>query len=144
MLTSINNISTIAPVEIHLNTKEINTPIHLTFETVSIPISSSNMDYKAFETIIFEKENEISLDLDKFQFSLTIRKWEQGDYFYPIGLNGKKKLSKYFKDEKFSLNDKENTWLLCSNNNIVWVIGKRLDDRFKITKKSTNILKIKN
>ncbi|MCB0383000.1 MAG: tRNA(Ile)-lysidine synthetase, partial [Psychroserpens sp.] len=63
-------------------------------------------------------------------------------FFYPIGLNGKKKLSKYFKDEKFSLNDKENTWLLCSNNEIVWVIGKRLDERFKISKKTSNILKI--
>ncbi|MBI9040160.1 tRNA lysidine(34) synthetase TilS [Lutibacter sp.] len=144
VLTTINNLSAITPEEIHVTTKEINTPIHLTFETVSIPISSTNMDHKAFETIIFEKENEISLDLDKIQFPLTIRKWEQGDYFYPIGLNGKKKLSKYFKDEKYSLNDKENTWLLCSNNDIVWLIGKRLDDRFKITKKTANVLKIKN
>lgn len=142
VLTSITNLSAISPVEIHVNTKEIDTPIHLTFETITIPISSTNMDNKAFETIIFDTENTISIDLDKIQFPLIIRKWEKGDFFYPIGLNGKKKLSKYFKDEKFSLNDKENTWLLCSNNEIVWVIGKRLDERFKISKKTSNILKI--
>ncbi len=86
--------------------------------------------------------NLIYLDKDKLIFPLTVRKWKNGDYFYPIGMQGKKKLSKYFKDEKFSLLDKEKIWLLCSNNNIVWVIGKRLDNRFKINKNTTEILKI--
>ncbi|WP_372746354.1 tRNA lysidine(34) synthetase TilS [Lutibacter sp.] len=144
VLTQIENTCTESSKNININTKEINTPIHLTFETVTIPTSSTTMDYKAFDQILFDDINTIAVDLDKIQFPLTIRKWEKGDYFYPIGLNGKKKLSKYFKDEKLSLNDKENTWLLCSNNNIVWVIGKRMDDRFKITKKTTNLLKIKN
>ncbi len=90
----------------------------------------------------YTNNNLIYLDKDKLIFPLTVRKWKNGDYFYPIGMQGKKKLSKYFKDEKFSLLDKENIWLLCSNNNIVWIIGKRLDNRFEINKNTTEILKI--
>lgn len=86
--------------------------------------------------------NTIFVDEDKLVFPLAIRKWQEGDYFYPFGMEGKKKLSKYFKDEKFSLIDKSNTWLLCSDNQIVWVIGKRQDNRFKTDDKTTNILKI--
>jgi tRNA(Ile)-lysidine synthase len=76
--------------------------------------------------------NCIFVDESKLKFPLTIRKWQEGDYFYPAEMNGKKKLSKYFKDEKYSLLDKENQWLLCSENQIVWVIGKRADDRFLV------------
>jgi tRNA(Ile)-lysidine synthase len=58
-------------------------------------------------------------------------------------MNGlKKKVSKYFKDEKMSLSEKENTWLLCSENQIVWVIGRRADDHFKTNENTTQILKI--
>ena len=57
-------------------------------------------------------------------------------------MNGKKKLSKFFKDEKFSLIEKENTWLLCSENDIVWIVGKRADNRFKVSRNTQNILKI--
>ncbi|WP_408940565.1 tRNA lysidine(34) synthetase TilS [Flavobacterium sp.] len=85
----------------------------------------------------------IFVDEDALQFPLTIRKWKEGDYFYPIGMQGKKKLSKYYKDEKYSLIDKLNQWILCSNNQIVWVVGKRQDDRFKITKNTKNKLQIK-
>ena len=85
----------------------------------------------------------IFVDEDALQFPLTIRKWKEGDYFYPIGMQGKKKLSKYYKDEKYSLIDKLNQWILCSNNQIVWIVGKRQDDRFKITKNTKNKLQIK-
>jgi len=87
--------------------------------------------------------NTIFVDEDKLQFPLVIRKWQAGDWFYPHGLNGKKKLSKFFKDEKYSLLDKSEAWLLCSNNQIVWIIGDRQDDRFKVTETTTKILKIK-
>lgn len=92
---------------------------------------------------IFETHsNCIFVDESKLKFPLTIRKWQEGDYFYPSGMNGKKKLSKYFKDEKYSLLDKENQWLLCSEDQIVWVIGKRADNRF-ISKETThNSIKI--
>ena len=86
--------------------------------------------------------NTIFVDADKLQYPLVIRKWKEGDWFYPLGMNGKKKLSKFFKDEKFSLLDKLNTWLLCSENQIVWVIEKRQDERFKVTEETTKILKI--
>jgi tRNA(Ile)-lysidine synthase len=66
----------------------------------------------------------------------------EGDIFYPFGMKGKKKLSKFFKDEKYSLLDKSNAWLLCSNDQIVWVIGKRQDERFKTTATTKNILQI--
>lgn len=84
----------------------------------------------------------IFVDEEKIEFPLIVRKWEKGDYFYPFGMQGKKKLSKYFKDEKLSIIEKENIWLLCTGNEIIWVINNRLDNRFKITDKTKNILKI--
>lgn len=84
----------------------------------------------------------IFVDADALKFPLQLRKWQEGDYFYPFGMNGKKKLSKFFKDEKFSLIEKRNTWLLCSKNQIVWLVGKRMDERFKITENTQTILKI--
>ena len=94
------------------------------------------------DDITLEATNCIFVDEDKLQYPLEIRKWQEGDWFYPLGMNGKKKLSKFFKDEKFSLLDKSNTWLLCSDNQIVWVIEKRQDERFKVTEETTKILKI--
>jgi tRNA(Ile)-lysidine synthase len=94
------------------------------------------------DDISLEATNCIFVDEDKLRFPLEIRKWQEGDFFYPLGMNGKKKLSKFFKDEKLSLLDKSNTWLLCSDNQIVWVIGKRQDERFKVTEQTTKILKI--
>ena len=85
----------------------------------------------------------IFVDEDKLQFPLTIRRWQEGDVIYPQGMNGKKKLSKFFKDEKYSFWDKSNTWLLCSDNQIVWVIGKRQDSRFALESDTKKILQIK-
>ena len=82
------------------------------------------------------------IDKSLLKYPLVVRKREKGDYFYPIGMQGKKKLSKYFKDEKLSLLEKENTWLLCNGQEIVWVIGKRLDNRYKTHAETTEILKI--
>jgi tRNA(Ile)-lysidine synthase len=84
----------------------------------------------------------IFVDEDKLKYPLELRKWEEGDSFYPFGMKGKKKLSKYFKDEKMSLIEKNAIWLLCSNNEIVWIVNKRLDDRFKVSQETKNILKI--
>lgn len=90
----------------------------------------------------FEGHNEIMIDLEKIKFPLLVRKWKSGDYFYPLGMTGKKKLSKFFKDEKMSLPQKEKIWLLCSAGEIVWLMGKRLDNRYKITEQTKQILKI--
>jgi len=82
--------------------------------------------------------NFISLNKELLKFPLTIRRWNKGDYFHPFGMNGKKKISKYFKDEKFNLIQKEQQWLLCSDENIVWVIGKRADRRFLANNECSN------
>ncbi len=83
-----------------------------------------------------------NIDFNKLKFPLEIRKWEKGDAFYPLGMKGKKKLSDFFIDKKISILEKENTLLLLSDNQIVWVIGLRLDDRFKVTDKTKKIYSI--
>lgn len=89
-------------------------------------------------------KNQIVVDGDLLVFPLHIRRWQSGDYFYPYGMKGKKKLSKYFKDEKFTLFEKTATWILTDNNNqIIWIIGHRMDDRFKVTEKTEKQLQIK-
>ena len=86
--------------------------------------------------------NTIFVDKLSLKFPLTLRKWQEGDYFYPSGMQGKKKVSKYFKDEKFSLIDKENTWLLCSGNEIIWIVNHRANQRFLANNNTQQILKI--
>ena len=87
--------------------------------------------------------NIVDLDLDKLDFPLILRHWQDGEYFQPLGMSGLKKLSDFFIDEKFSIPEKENAWILASGNQVVWIVGKRLDDRFKITSKTKRILRIK-
>jgi tRNA(Ile)-lysidine synthase len=82
---------------------------------------------------IFKLNSIAQMDFDKLTFPLEIRKWEKGDVFYPLGMKGQKKLSDFFIDKKLSISQKENIWLLTSAGKIVWVIGLRMDDRFKIT-----------
>jgi tRNA(Ile)-lysidine synthase len=86
---------------------------------------------------------EIFVDKDKLTYPLHVRKWREGDYFLPFGMKGKKKLSKYFKDEKLSLVAKEKTWLLCSGDEVVWVIGLRADERFKVEPHTRQIMNIR-
>ncbi len=94
-------------------------------------------------TEIEEKcENTIYVDAEKLNLPLVVRRWHTGDYFHPFGMSGKKKLSKFYKDEKYSLPQKESQWILTSKEDIVWVIGKRADQRFAVSSKTTSILKI--
>ena len=116
--------------EIKKETTDVNIPLKLSFRRVA-DITRTDVN------IIFADE-------EKLTWPLTVRKWREGDWFYPIGLGGKKKVSKFFKDEKFSLADKADAWLLCSGEAIVWIIGHRMDDRFKVTDTTKNILQIKS
>lgn len=109
--------------------KEVKVPLNLSF---------SNVD--AISTVL---NTTIFVDENKLQFPLVLKRWIEGAVFQPFGMQGKsKKVSKFFKDEKLSLIEKEATWLLYSGNEIVWIVGIRQDERFGITNSSKNILKI--
>ncbi len=111
------------------NQNEVNIPLNLSFCKVT-DISASSI-------------SSIFVDENKLKYPLQIRKWKKGDFFQPFGMNGQsKKVSKFFKDEKLSLIAKEKIWLLCSDNQIVWVIGARADERFKVEITSTQIVNI--
>ncbi len=107
-------------------------PIHLKIET--IPLSN--------DFIIENDRNTLYVDISKISYPLILRRWEKGDWFIPFGMNGKKKVSDYFSDNKFSLYDKQSSWLLCSGKDILWIVGQRTDNRFKITDDTKEILKI--
>ena len=110
------------------NSEHIELPVSLKFSMV-------NERYDNTESEIYIQKNEL-------KYPLVIRKWKKGDYFCPLGFQGKKKLSKFFKDEKIDILSKQEIWLLCSDNQIVWVIGMRADHRFRVTDNNKEILKI--
>ncbi|MCL4147779.1 UNVERIFIED_CONTAM: hypothetical protein GTU68_004167, partial [Idotea baltica] len=115
------------------------------FESFQSIIETESFQIKITASSEFNKvknSNITFVDADKLKWPITIRKWQKGDSFYPFGMNGKKKLSKYFKDEKRSLIDKENTWILISDAKIVWIINSRLDERFKVTNTTKSIFKL--
>lgn len=126
-------------------------PIHYQTEKQEYFIEKGIQDVKIPLKLTICKVDDISIspntaifvDEDKLEYPLVLRRWKEGDNFQPFGMEGKsKKLSKFFKDEKFSLLEKENCWILWSGDSVVWVIGYRQDERFKIHSTTQNILKI--
>ncbi|MDR1975187.1 MAG: tRNA lysidine(34) synthetase TilS [Bacteroidales bacterium] len=81
------------------------------------------------------------LNSSKIKEPMLIRKWREGDFFYPLGMDKKQKLSDFFNNNKFSSVQKENTWVLCHGEDIVWIVGHRIDDRYKLkfAKKSAGV-----
>ena len=107
-------------------------PVGLTFR--ELPITP---DFQ------IEKNRRVAyFDADKLRFPLTLRKWREGDWFVPFGMKGRQKLSDYFSDHKFSRIEKEKAWLLCSGDAIIWLIGERADNRFRIDSGTKRVLAV--
>ena len=113
--------------------KQITAPLHLTFEYIE--------NHSSFQ--ILPDKNVAYFDARGLTYPLTIRHWEKGDSFTPFGMNGKKKISDYFSDHKYSLIEKENAFLLCSGNDIIWLIGERSSNKYRITQETKEILIVK-
>ncbi len=121
------------PVKIgsFMHKKRMSKPLPLSLERIS--------DVDNYEIPL--TGNIASLDFGKLHFPLILRKWQPGDTFSPLGMKKKKtKLSDFFINQKFSLRDKEQTWLLCSGNDIVWIIGHRIDHRYRVTAATKEVL----
>lgn len=112
--------------------KEITQPLHLHLER-----------HPAKDFTIIRDPAVACLDARLCEFPLAIRKWSPGEYFQPLGMTGFKKISDFFVDEKLSLPEKEQTWILYSGNKVVWIIGYRIDHRFRITAETKEVLVIK-
>jgi tRNA(Ile)-lysidine synthase len=114
--------------------------------TVRFALGELNFKYddlKGLSSILSETKNNLALlDASQIKYPLVLRKWKPGDYFYPLGLGKKKKLARFFIDNKLSATDKEKIWVLEMDKKIIWVIGHRIDDRFKVTSVSKKILRI--
>jgi tRNA(Ile)-lysidine synthase len=126
--------------------KEEKRKFYLDRETgrITEPVDLEWMVVDHTETFHISDDRKIAcLDLQKLHFPLILRHWQSGDYFKPLGMQGMKKISDYLIDQKVSLPDKERTWLLTSGNEIAWVIGQRIDDRFKVRPETRQVLMMK-
>lgn len=83
------------------------------------------------------------LDADRLEFPLILKKWEAGEYFQPFGMKGFKKISDFFTDMKLSIPEKEQSWILYSGNKVVWIAGYRIDNRFRISDETKNVVRIR-
>lgn len=118
--------------------------INLEDDNVDLPVELKPEIVVIKEDYQIEKDRKFAyFDFDKLSFPLVLRHWQEGDWFVPFGMKGKKKISDYFNDKKFSLFDKEKTWLLCSGQDVIWIVGERTDNRYRIEKTTKRVLKLK-
>ena len=117
-------------IQIEIGEEEVLSPVHLQFSKL-----------EKTNDFVLDKSPEIALlDFDKLRFPLTLRHWQHGDRFHPLGMKGSKLLSDFFVDQKFTEWQKQNVWLLVSaDGDILWVVGHRIDDRFKVTDSTKTI-----
>ena len=90
--------------------------------------------------LVSKESNRIHVDASKVTFPLLLRRWKDGDSFYPFGMNQRKKISNFFIDNKLSLLEKEHSWILESNGEIVWIVGQRLDNRFRVMNDTKEVI----
>ncbi|RRO19771.1 tRNA lysidine(34) synthetase TilS [Flavobacteriaceae bacterium 14752] len=109
-------------------------------KTVSFP--EGEVDFEIVKNFDKTESNIAFLSKDLLKSQLLLRPYKIGDYFCPLGMQGKRKLSDFLKDEKLSTKEKSQVWVLCHNQDIIWVVNQRIDDRYKITDKTTKCLKI--
>lgn len=113
-------------------------------DNVDLPVELNSEIVVIKEDYQIEKDKKFAyFDLDKLSFPLVLRHWQEGDWFVPFGMKGKKKVSDFFSDKKYSLFDKEKTWLLCSGQDVIWIVGERTDNRYRIEKTTKKVLKLK-
>jgi len=130
--TDLEDNVTVAETPIEEFATEVTKPIRLRLSSIS-----NSPDLK-----IPKSGSIVMLDAAKIKYPLKLRKWMDGDSFIPYGMTNNKKLSDYFIDNKFSIVEKENAWLLISGNSIAWLVGNRIANPFRITNDTKNILKI--
>ena len=125
----------LAPVSTH-----VDQPFEFSLDTTETggPIP---MEITSVDGIGETSKSILYVDKETLNNRLEVRKWKKGDYFYPLGMKGKKLISKYFKDERLNALEKEDQWLLFSGEELVWVIGRRADERFKVRPESQSILR---
>jgi tRNA(Ile)-lysidine synthase len=91
--------------------------------------------------VILKNKNYAALDENNLRFPLQLRTWKPGDYFIPFGMKGKKKkLSDFLTDQKISIDKKNKIYVITSNNEVVWIVGKRVDERFAVTGNTKHVL----
>jgi len=132
LLISDNKILESQQFIIEKDTKFIEKPIKISFEVIDVK------DIKSLKV----GKNIVLFDYEKIKFPLTLRTWQAGDCFQPFGLKGKQKVSDFFVNQHFSLLDKQNAWLLISDEKIMWLVNHRADGRFKITEKTEKVFRI--
>ena len=121
-------------IQIQIGVEEILLPVHLQFSKLE----------RTVDFIINKSSEMAQLDFDKMKFPLTLRHWRHGDRFHPLGMKGSKLLSDFFVDLKFTEYQKQNVWLLVSaDGDILWVVGYRIDDRYKIGEKTRAVFECK-
>ena len=119
-------------IQIEVGEEEIFSPIHLQFSKLQ----------KTVDFVIDKSPDVAQLDFNKLKFPLTLRHWHHGDRFHPLGMKGSKLLSDFFVDQKFTECQKHNVWLLVSaDNDILWVVGYRIDDRYKTTSETKSVFR---